>query len=73
MVPRDISPRAGRASALGFELVGTVLAGGLIGYFIDRRFSTDPWGLVGGVVAFAAVGLVRLVVEAIRIAQDDDR
>lgn len=69
---REVSPRAGRASALGFELVGIVIAGGLLGHFVDRRFETEPWGLVGGVVGFAAAGLVRLVVEAIRLAKDED-
>jgi F0F1-type ATP synthase assembly protein I len=33
--------------ALGFEFVAAVLSGAWIGTFLDRRFGTGPYGLVG--------------------------
>ncbi len=28
------------------EFIGAMLAGGFIGWFIDRQFGTGPWGLI---------------------------
>ena len=33
---------AGRYAALGFEFAGTVVAGLLLGYYIDRRIGSEP-------------------------------
>ena len=35
-----------RASQLGFNFVGTVLACITIGWFADREFGTAPWGVL---------------------------
>ncbi|MBI3317967.1 MAG: AtpZ/AtpI family protein [Candidatus Omnitrophica bacterium] len=53
-----------------FTSIPMVLAGGptlgfLIGRFLDRRFSSDPWG----VFFFVLAGLVAGVVETIRLIQ----
>jgi F0F1-type ATP synthase assembly protein I len=34
--------KAGRFMALGFEFAGTVVAGVLVGYYIDGRLGTAP-------------------------------
>jgi len=34
--------KAGRYTALGFEFAGTVVAGVIAGYYIDRRLGTEP-------------------------------
>ena len=34
--------KAGRFAALGFEFAGTVVAGVLLGYYIDERLGTAP-------------------------------
>ncbi len=31
----------------GFDLAGSIIGGGVIGYFLDRAFGTTPWCLVG--------------------------
>jgi len=50
--------KIGRNSGLGFTLVGTTLAGFIIGYFLDKLLGTTPilrmllfiLGIVGGFV-----------------------
>jgi ATP synthase protein I len=56
--------RAGLYLGVAFELPGTILAGLVIGYFLDRYFDTSPWLLIlFTLLAFtgAFVRLVRLV------------
>jgi ATP synthase protein I len=63
-------PSTGEASAMrqwssmagiGVEFVAALVVPGLIGYWVDRKFGTAPWGLlVGGGLGFAA-GLINLV------------
>jgi ATP synthase protein I len=62
-------------SGVGFELVGAVVGFTLIGYWIDRHYTTQPWGLVGGIVLGLVGGLYNLVkrsLEALREAKADD-
>ncbi len=56
--------RAGwvRFSGIGIEFVGAMLGFGLIGFWIDSRFETAPWGLVIG----AFLGLIGATYNAIR-------
>ena len=64
--------RFGRSFALFWDFVGTVLAGAVIGWFIDRRFDTEHWTLwllILGVVG----GFVRLVSSLRRLDRLDDR
>jgi ATP synthase protein I len=44
---RDGSKRAESAGwSVATEFVGAMLAGGFIGWFIDRQFGSGPWGLI---------------------------
>lgn len=57
------------------ELAGATAGLALIGYWIDGRFGTSPWGILGGVVIGIVGGLYNLVKEslaAIREAQAED-
>lgn len=50
--------RAGAYGAIGFEFTGFVLAGVLLGQFVDDRYGTGPWGLLGGLLlALTAAGV----------------
>ena len=64
-----------RYSGIGLELAGATAGLALVGYWIDRRFGTGPWGLLGGVVIGIVGGLYNLVkesLEAIREAKAED-
>jgi F0F1-type ATP synthase assembly protein I len=65
-----------RHSGVGLELAGAVAGFALVGYWIDRHYGTNPWGLVVGVVLGMVGGLynfVREALQATREAQREDR
>lgn len=41
--PPDIFKKAGMAMALGTLFLSYILAGGLIGYYLDKWLGTTPW------------------------------
>ncbi len=43
---RDMTLKAGLAMELPFTLVGAVVVGGAIGYFLDKWLHTAPWLLI---------------------------
>ena len=64
-----------RYSGIGLELAGATAGLALIGYWIDGKFRTSPWGMLGGVTIGIVGGLYNLIREsmaAIRDAKDDD-
>jgi ATP synthase protein I len=69
------SPSWIRYSGVGLELAGATAGLALVGYWIDGRFGTAPWGILGGVVLGLVGGLYNLVKEsldAIREARSED-
>lgn len=38
---------AEEGSNTGYSFLATVIAAGIIGFFIDKFFGTQPWGLMG--------------------------
>ena len=44
--PREIKREESRGYAIGIEFIGAVLAGGLLGWFLDRWLGTAPWLMI---------------------------
>ncbi len=64
-----------RYSGVGLELAGATAGLALVGYWIDGKFGTSPWGILVGVFIGIGGGLYNLVREslaAVREAKDDD-
>ena len=64
-----------RYSGVGLELAGAMAGLALVGYWIDRRFGTSPWGMLGGVVIGLVGGLYNMVresLEAVREGKAED-
>ena len=64
-----------RYSGIGVELAGVTAGLALVGYWIDGRFGTSPWGILGGVVIGLVGGLYNLVresLDAVREAGEED-
>ena len=64
-----------RYSGIGLELAGATAGLALVGYWVDGRFGTRPWGTLIGVIIGIVGGLYNLVREslaAVREAKADD-
>jgi F0F1-type ATP synthase assembly protein I len=64
-----------RHSGVGLELAGAVAGFALLGYWVDRHYGTQPWGLVVGFVLGTVGGLYNIVREALlatREAKQED-
>jgi F0F1-type ATP synthase assembly protein I len=53
--------RYGRYGALAFEFSGTIAAGAVVGWLLDRWLGSAPYGLVLATLAAVVGGFVRLV------------
>lgn len=53
--------RYGRYGAVAFEFSGTIAAGVVVGWLIDRSFGTDPYGVVACTLMAVAGGFIRLI------------
>jgi ATP synthase protein I len=64
-----------RYSGAGIELAGATAGLALLGYWVDGKFGTKPWGILVGVL-FGLVGglynLVRESLEAVKEGQAED-
>ncbi len=71
MSPSTPDPKRWQMTSSGLELVGVmgVLAG--IGYYLDGRFGTAPWGVIVGALVGIVGGLYRMVREASRMVRRD--
>lgn len=56
---------AGVFGALGFEFVGFIIGGYVVGYAVDSKFGTEPWG----VLVCVLLGLVGVLWHVYRVAK----
>jgi F0F1-type ATP synthase assembly protein I len=64
--------RFGRSFALFWDFVGTVLAGAVVGWLIDRRFDTEPYWTLALLILGVVGGFIRLVRSLRRLDRLDD-
>jgi F0F1-type ATP synthase assembly protein I len=65
-----------RYSGAGIELAGATAGLALLGYWIDGKFGTKPWGILIGVIIGLVGGMYNLVREslaAVREGKIEDR
>ena len=53
--------RYGRYGALAFEFSGTIAAGAVVGYLLDRWLHTEPYGVTLSTLLAVAGGFARLI------------
>jgi ATP synthase protein I len=63
--------RYGRSFALFWDFVGTVLAGAVIGWGVDRWFGTEPWAILILMILGVLGGFIRLVAALRRLDRLD--
>src|SRR5215468_6898567 len=66
----DRFPAWVRYSGVGLELAGATAGLALVGYWIDGKFGTSPWGILIGVVIGIVGGLYNLVKESLAAANE---
>ena len=54
-----------RYAGIGFEFVAALAVFAFIGYWVDRKWDTGPWGLVGGAVLGLVGGMYNLIRESL--------
>ena len=59
---KEVTNDSAIAMELPFTLVGAVVFGGLIGYFVDKWLHTSPWLMI----VFGGLGFVAGIREVIR-------
>ena len=59
-----------RSSGVGLEMAGALGGFAFIGYWIDHRFGTAPWGILGGVLIGLVGGLYNLVRESLAAVRE---
>ena len=53
--------RYGRYGAVAFEFSGTIAAGAVFGWLIDKWLDHPPWGLVACTLLAVVGGFIRLI------------
>lgn len=71
MAGQDPLVRYGKYGALAFEFSGTIAAGSLMGWLLDRWLGSAPYGLVVGTLLAVVGGFVRLIQLVKRFEQID--
>ena len=64
-----------RYSGVGLELAGATAGLALVGYWIDGKYGTAPWGILCGVLIGIVGGLYNMVKESLKAigeAKSDD-
>lgn len=64
-MPQPQQPNPWRYAHLGLELAGAIIVLGLVGLWVDYRWGTGPWGVLGGVLVGAVGGLYLFIKDAL--------
>jgi ATP synthase protein I len=59
--PKSDSSAIGQAFRYSAEFVSGVLAGGIVGWLVDRLFGTSPWGLIICLILGFCAGMLNLL------------
>jgi F0F1-type ATP synthase assembly protein I len=59
-----------RYAGLGFEFAGGILGFVLLGYWVDRSFGTQPYGVLAGSILGLIGGTVHLVRRGLGLQQE---
>jgi ATP synthase protein I len=73
--PTSDSSALGQAFRLSAEFVAGVVAGGILGWVVDRLFGISPWGLIVCLILGFCAGMLNLMRAAgmVKSARYDDK
>ena len=64
--PSDQQPNPWRMAHMGLELAGAVLVFGLVGWYVDHKMGSEPWGLGIGLFVGFVGGMYLFIKEALK-------
>lgn len=70
--PKDKMPLVAswvRQYTMVLEFLGMLAVLGYVGYRIDQRYGSQPWGIMGGLMLALVVGVYRMIRESNRLDQ----
>ena len=59
-----------RLSGIGVELVAAIAGFTLIGYWLDRKFDTEPWGVLIGAILGVIGGMYNVIRQALNATRE---
>ena len=59
--------------ALGMQLAAAVVVFFFIGKYVDRRFGTEPWGTIAGLLVGSTGGFIKFFKTALRLAEKEKK
>jgi F0F1-type ATP synthase assembly protein I len=65
-MPKEDDSNWAKFAASGLEIAAGVGLGALVGYWIDGKFHSSPWGMVAGSCLGFAAGIYLLFKDAIK-------
>jgi ATP synthase protein I len=69
---KAVSKDFGPFLTLGIQLAISVVVFFFIGYWLDGKFGTSPWGTIGGALVGVAGGLFKFLREAVSLGKKAD-
>jgi ATP synthase protein I len=69
-MPKDDDSGSGNLASLGIEMGVGIGLGATVGYWVDSRFHTSPWGILIGCTLGFATGIYLLIKAAMKANKD---
>ena len=60
-----------RLTSLGLMLGVYVVLGALVGYYLDRKLKTEPWGTIIGMLLGIAAGFFEVITMALKAEREE--
>lgn len=71
--PSSGGPSGAAVAGLGLQMVVSIVAGMYAGQWLDRRFASEPWFLVGGVFLGAVLSFYSVYRQLVAESSDTGR
>ena len=68
--PGKDDPNWGKFAAVGLQMAVGVALGIVVGKWLDKKFDSEPWGLLVCTMLGLAAGMYLLIKDAIRMNKD---
>ena len=57
---------------MGIQLAVPVVVFFFVGRWLDGKWNSAPWGMIGGIVLGAAGGMIKFITSALKLSREQD-